>query len=133
MKNKTTAYLLLAAGLFGLCGLHRFYLGKVGTGLIWLFTLGLLGVGQIIDVFTLGGQVDEVNAKRGYMQGGGQANTQKSSQNVVVNVQTPSPDASEKAVQGSHAGELERLVKLLDEGHITKEEFDRQKSRLFEG
>lgn len=64
VKSKGTAYLLLIGGsCFFLCGLHRFYLGKTGTGLLWLFTLGLLGVGQFIDLFTLGQQVDTYNAQ----------------------------------------------------------------------
>jgi len=46
--NRLAALLLCV--LVGFFGLHRFYVGKVGTGLIWLFTLGFLGVGQIFDL-----------------------------------------------------------------------------------
>jgi TM2 domain-containing membrane protein YozV len=45
----------------GPLGVHRFYLGKVGTGLLWLCTLGLLGIGWIYDFWTLNRQVDERN------------------------------------------------------------------------
>lgn len=45
----------------GLFGIHRFYLGKIGTGLIWLFTGGLLGIGYLYDYCTLNRQVDERN------------------------------------------------------------------------
>jgi TM2 domain-containing membrane protein YozV len=44
-------------------GLHRFYIGKIGTGLIWLLTGGVLGFGALIDLFILGGQVDQYNTK----------------------------------------------------------------------
>lgn len=42
-------------------GAHRFYLGKIGTGVLWLCTFGLLGVGYIYDYLTLNRQVDERN------------------------------------------------------------------------
>jgi TM2 domain-containing membrane protein YozV len=61
-KDVGTAYLLWAPGLFGLAGLHRFYLGKVGTGLLWLFTFGLFGLGTLVDAFTLPGMVKQYNA-----------------------------------------------------------------------
>ncbi len=41
--------------------MHRFYVGKVGTGILWLFTAGLLGIGAIIDfiLILLGGFRDK--------------------------------------------------------------------------
>ncbi|TGK20291.1 NINE protein [Leptospira fluminis] len=63
MKSKGTAYVFWILGLFGILGLHRFYLGKIGTGLIWLFTGGVFSIGALIDLFTLGGQVDAYNTK----------------------------------------------------------------------
>ncbi|MEM7554997.1 MAG: NINE protein [Cyanobacteria bacterium P01_A01_bin.84] len=47
------SYLLCGGVFFGLGGLHRLYNGKIGTGLIWLFTGGVFGIGQFIDVFLL--------------------------------------------------------------------------------
>jgi TM2 domain-containing membrane protein YozV len=45
----------------GIFGIHRFYLGKWITGLIWLLTLGLLGIGILYDYWTLNNQVDRRN------------------------------------------------------------------------
>ena len=46
---------------FGYFGLHRFYLGKWATGLIWLFTGGLFFVGYLYDFWTLNEQVSDAN------------------------------------------------------------------------
>lgn len=53
------AWILLT--FFGLFGIHRFYLGKIVTGLIYLFTGGLLGLGILYDFWTLNGQISELN------------------------------------------------------------------------
>ena len=55
------AFLLWLACLFGLCGLHRFYLGRPISGFLYLITLGFLGIGQIIDLARLDGMVDRSN------------------------------------------------------------------------
>jgi TM2 domain-containing membrane protein YozV len=72
MKEKGVAYLCWCACFLGLCGMQRFYMGKIGTGFLWLFTLGLLGFGQLIDLFTLGGQVDTHNLKQAALDRGQQ-------------------------------------------------------------
>lgn len=55
------AYGLWAGWLFGFAGLHRFYMGKYGTGFLWLFTWGLFGIGQIYDLITMRRRIDEAN------------------------------------------------------------------------
>lgn len=39
--------------IFGFMGAHRFYFGKPWTGTLYFFTLGLLGIGWIIDLFLI--------------------------------------------------------------------------------
>lgn len=48
--SKIIGYILW---IFGFTGSHRFYYGKPVTGTIWFFTLGLLGVGWLIDLFLI--------------------------------------------------------------------------------
>jgi hypothetical protein len=62
MSNLGVSYLLWAACFFGPFGLHRLYNGKIGTGLLWLFTFGLCGFGQLFDLLLLPNMVDEHNA-----------------------------------------------------------------------
>ncbi len=54
------AWLLLA--FLGLFGIHRMYMGKWITGLIYLCTGGLLGLGYIYDLWTLNDQISLMNA-----------------------------------------------------------------------
>ncbi len=60
------AYGLWAGWLFGFAGLHRLYMGKYGTGFLWLFTWGLGGCGQIYDLITMRRQIDEANILEEY-------------------------------------------------------------------
>jgi TM2 domain-containing membrane protein YozV len=52
-KSVQRAYLYWLLGGFGLLGLHRFYLRKKKTGVVWMFTLGLLGFGALADFLFL--------------------------------------------------------------------------------
>jgi len=55
----SVAWILLT--FLGLLGIHRFYLGKWVTGILYLVTLGLFGVGLIYDFWTLNSQISELN------------------------------------------------------------------------
>jgi len=61
MRSAGTAYILWLLCFVGLCGMHRLYAGKVFTGLLWLFTFGLLGLGQFIDLFLIPNMIDRNN------------------------------------------------------------------------
>jgi len=46
-KKRLVAFLL--AFFVGVLGIHRFYVGKIGTGVLYLLTGGLLGIGVLVD------------------------------------------------------------------------------------
>ena len=47
----------------GFFGVHRFYMGKVFTGLLYLVTVGLFGIGILYDFLTLNEQISDLNAE----------------------------------------------------------------------
>ena len=109
MKSKLTAYVLWF--FFGLLGIHKFYLGKFGMGILYLLTGGLCGIGLLIDLFTLGGQVDNYNAlfmAKSALIGG------RVQQPIVVNVNNPTNPTSEQNVD-STASSYASKDNLLDE------------------
>ena len=58
------SYMLNVLGFLGFTGgLHRLYNGKVATGLLWMFTLGLFGLGQFVDLFLIPNMVEEREVK----------------------------------------------------------------------
>ena len=60
-KSKSIAYILWLLGFAGICGLHRLYIGKTGSGLLYMFTFGVFGIGQFIDLFLTSDMVDDWN------------------------------------------------------------------------
>ncbi len=52
-KSKMVALILCILGFFGIAGLHRMYVGKVGSGVLHLFTYGICVIGTIIDLISI--------------------------------------------------------------------------------
>ena len=57
--NYTVAWILLT--FLGIFGIHRFYMGKWFTGLLYLLTGGIIGLGYLYDLCTLNIQVSRLN------------------------------------------------------------------------
>jgi TM2 domain-containing membrane protein YozV len=112
MKNKTTAALL--AFFLGWLGIHRFYLGQGGLGILYFFTLGLFGFGALIDfiVFlTMSEPNFDLKYNRAYLP---------STQPVIINKMNPTKIADE----------LKKLHELKESGIISDLEFEAQKEKL---
>ncbi|MDD2324010.1 MAG: TM2 domain-containing protein [Bacteroidales bacterium] len=61
MKSKGVAYLLWF--FLGIFSAHRFYLGKTGSAILYLLTGQIFGIGWLVDLFLLGGMVDQYNTQ----------------------------------------------------------------------
>lgn len=60
--NYSLAWIFLT--FLGIFGVHRFYMGKIFTGLLYLFTGGLFLLGWLYDLYTLNEQITQENAQR---------------------------------------------------------------------
>ena len=110
-KDSGTAYLLWALGFCGLCGLHRFYLGQPVPGILYLLTFGICGIGQLIDLFLIPGEVRTAN-----LQGN---NGAINSQNIVVHVGNATRESTDNQTT-QRITQASRKPKSLD--HLVLEE-----------
>ena len=115
---------LLFSIFLGGLGIHRFYVGKIGTGILWLLTAGCFGIGALVDIIMIATEnfSDENNrlivqdsrkyAGSGYASGASAgASGTKSSRDDVLD-------------------QIEKLAKLRDSGVISQEEFEQKKAIL---
>ncbi|MDX2230494.1 MAG: NINE protein [Leptolyngbyaceae cyanobacterium bins.349] len=125
MNNIGTSYVLWLGCLLQLHGLQRLYNGKIFTGFLWLFTFGLMGFGQLIDLMLIPGMVDEHNAKYKAKHGllPSASHGQPVIQRVVAQEYTPPPTIAPdrdrlmvKLVRAAHArhGKLTVTQAVMD-------------------
>ena len=53
VSDKSRGIALILVAFLGVLGIHRFYVGKTGTGILYIFTFGLFGIGTLIDLITI--------------------------------------------------------------------------------
>ena len=121
-KSKDTALLLCIFG--GFFGLHRFYVGKIGTGLIYAFTMGFFMIGWLLDicVILMGGFTDNTGAP---------LRATKKQNNAPTDVRIINQESINTGInQEDSITQLERLAKLKEQGILTEAEFQDKKQKL---
>ena len=110
LSDKEFLPTLLLCLFVGMLGVHRFYVGKIGTGVAMIFTLGGLGIWVLVDfiLICIGSFRDIEGRVVKY-------------QRVIVN---------EQANNTGIAEELEKFAELKEKGIISEEEFNKKKEEL---
>ncbi|HMB98699.1 MAG TPA: TM2 domain-containing protein, partial [Balneolaceae bacterium] len=62
-KDPILLLILAAIGLFGVAGIHRFFAGHIGMGILYILTLGLCYIGTIVDMINYKNFAFEYNRK----------------------------------------------------------------------
>lgn len=62
-KDSQMILILTLLGFFGFAGLHRFILGQIGLGILYIFTIGLCFIGTIVDLVNYKSLAYEYNIK----------------------------------------------------------------------
>lgn len=113
--NAGTAYLLWCLCFFGICGGQRFYTGNIVSGLVYLFTFGVFGLGQLLDLVLIPGMVDRRNI---YLRGLAVGNTNPSiNHSITLNLsdipqlKQPQGTQSPSTASGTDMQKLLRLAK----------------------
>ena len=112
-SEKSRLAALLLCLFLGTFGVHRFYVGKVGTGLLMLFTIGGLGIWTLIDFIVIA------------------VGSFKDNSGLPI-VDWSSNEANATSTADNNISGLEKLAALKDKGHITDDEFAAKKKELLE-
>lgn len=118
MEQKQTgaAYAFWFLCLFSICGVQRFYVGRPVSGIIYLFTFGVFGIGQFLDLFLLPSMVEEKNRKFKEARYG---NNPAPSPQVIVNIgehynfKNPANPSNKDSKSQQLAPDFEQLDRII--------------------
>ena len=124
-SDKDFLLTMLLCFFLGGLGIHRFFVGKTGTGILMLITFGGLGIWWLIDLIMIAiGSFTDIEGRAITYQSANTANTAQSTR------------VPEKVVEAPPAtdlpAEIEKLADLKDKGIITEDEFQQKKQELLE-
>ena len=133
MYSLFVAYLPWCLSGFGALGLHRFYLNKIGSGVLYFLTGGLFMVGSIYDFFTLPLQVRDANLEAKYRRALEQGDSGAArSQRLSGPSRSSSKDSIERVILKSAKGNqgVATPAEVALEAEITLDDAKKQLEQL---